>query len=74
MLKLHYAPRTISVAVAIILEECGISASSGFAVCHKGLNAEALVAEADRRLYEDKARNKAQKAGTEQERIQAETA
>jgi glutathione S-transferase len=24
MLKLHYAPRTISVAVAIILEECGI--------------------------------------------------
>jgi len=45
-----------------ILEECHISASSGFAVCKKGLNAEALVGEADRGLYEDKARNKGQKA------------
>ena len=48
-----------------ILEECHISASSGFAVCQQGLSPEALVGEADRRLYEDKARNKAQKASKE---------
>jgi len=57
-----------------ILEECGISASSGFAVCDKGLiNAEALVGEADRRLYEDKARNKVQKAAIAREPESAET-
>jgi two-component system cell cycle response regulator len=44
-----------------ILEECHISASSGFAVFEEGLNAESLVGEADRRLYEDKARYKAKK-------------
>ncbi len=44
-----------------IKEECNVTASSGFAVFQKGLNAEALVGEADRKLYEDKARNKAQK-------------
>ena len=45
-----------------ILEECHISASSGFVVFEQGLSFEALVGEADRRLYEDKARNKTQKA------------
>ena len=44
-----------------IKEECDVTASSGFAVFQKGLNAEALVGEADRKLYEDKAHNKAQK-------------
>ena len=48
-----------------ILEECHISASSGFAIFERGLSFEALVGEADRRLYEDKARNKAQKAVTQ---------
>ena len=48
-----------------ISEECHISASSGFAVCQQGLSPEALVGEADRRLYEDKARNKAQKAANQ---------
>jgi diguanylate cyclase (GGDEF)-like protein len=48
-----------------ILEECHISASSGFAIFEQGLSFEALVGEADRRLYEDKARNKAQKAVTQ---------
>jgi len=47
-----------------ILEECHLSASSGFAVFEQGLSCEALVGEADRRLYEDKARNKAQKTAT----------
>jgi two-component system cell cycle response regulator len=42
-----------------ILEECHITASSGFAVFKEGLNTESLVGEADRRLYEDKARSKA---------------
>jgi len=49
-----------------ILEECHISAGSGFAIFEQGLSFEALVGEADRRLYEDKARNKAQKAGTQE--------
>ena len=39
-----------------ILEDCHITASSGFAAFKQGLNPEALVGEADRRLYEDKAR------------------
>ena len=45
-----------------ILKECHISASSGFVVFEQGLSFEALVDEAYRRLYEDKARNKTQKA------------
>ena len=45
-----------------ILEECHISASSGFAIFEQGLGFEELVGEADRLLYEDKARNK-DKAG-----------
>ena len=44
-----------------ILEDCNISASSGFAVFKKGLSAEALVGLADRKLYEDKDRNKSEK-------------
>ncbi len=48
-----------------ILEDCHISASSGFAVFKKGLSSEALVGEADRKLYEDKARNKSEKAAAE---------
>jgi diguanylate cyclase (GGDEF)-like protein len=53
-----------------ILKDCRISASSGFAVFKKGLNSEALVGEADRKLYEDKARNKSEKAGAEKEEKQ----
>jgi diguanylate cyclase (GGDEF)-like protein len=45
-----------------IQEDCRISASSGFAVFKQGLNTESLVGEADRKLYEDKAHNKAKKA------------
>ncbi len=41
-----------------IEEECGISASSGFAVYEPGVSPEELVGEADGRLYGDKARNK----------------
>ena len=44
-----------------ILEDCNISASSGFAVFKKGLSSEALVGLADRKLYEDKDRNKPEK-------------
>jgi len=47
-----------------IFEECHISASSGLAVFEQGLSFETLVGKADRKLYEDKARNKAQKAAT----------
>lgn len=50
-----------------ILEDCHITASSGFAAFKQGLNPEALVGEADRRLYEDKARKKAQKALTKKQ-------
>ncbi len=53
-----------------ILEDCHISASSGFAVFKKGLNSEALVGEADRKLYEDKARNKSKKAAAEKKEKQ----
>jgi len=45
-----------------IKEECGVATSSGFAIFKNGLSPEALVGEADRRLYEDKARNKAKKS------------
>ena len=41
-----------------IQEECGLSASSGFSVFKDGSSAEALVEEADRRMYEDKAGKK----------------
>jgi diguanylate cyclase (GGDEF)-like protein len=44
-----------------ILEDCNISASSGFAVFKKGLSSEELVGLADRKLYEDKDRNKSEK-------------
>ena len=47
-----------------ILKKCHISASSGFAIFEQGLSFEELVGEADRRLYEDKARNKAQEVAT----------
>ncbi len=49
-----------------IEKECGVSASSGFAVFQTGLNAEALVGDADQKLYEDKARNKKAFAHQEQ--------
>lgn len=48
-----------------ILKECNISVSSGFAVFEKGLSPEALVGKADQRLYEDKARNKMDRAAAE---------
>ncbi|MCG6879747.1 MAG: diguanylate cyclase [Deltaproteobacteria bacterium] len=44
-----------------ILEECRLSASSGFAVFKDGSSAEALVGDADLRLYEDKAGKKDRK-------------
>ncbi len=44
-----------------ILEECNISASSGFAIFKKGLSSEALVGQADHKLYENKAQNKSEK-------------
>jgi len=44
-----------------ILKDCQVSASSGFAGFKLGLSPEALVGEADRKLYEDKARNKSEK-------------
>ena len=47
-----------------ILEDCNISASSGFAVFKQGVNSKALVGEADSKLYEEKARRKAEKAAT----------
>lgn len=53
-----------------ILEDCRISASSGFAVFKKGLNSETLVGEADRKLYEDKARNKSENAAVKNGEMQ----
>ena len=44
-----------------IQEECGLSTSSGFSVFKDGSSAEALIGEADRRLYADKAGKKGRK-------------
>lgn len=44
-----------------IKDESNVATSSGLAVFKNGMSPEALVGKADRRLYEDKARNKAQK-------------
>jgi len=48
-----------------ILEDCNISASSGFAVFKKGLSSEELVGQADRKLYDDKDRNKSERLAAE---------
>lgn len=56
-----------------ILEDCHISASSGFAAFKQGLDTEALVGEADRKLYEDKARKKAKKVSTQKQEQQTGT-